>query len=173
MEKKLSFPIDELEKLSQIFKENNLQELLIESDDFYIKLSKGVSNVLSSGVVLSTVSGGVVQGVQQPQVKSPQPTQVVSSPKKQSVADEFSDETKYHKVKSPINGTLYRSPSPNAEPFVKEGEHINSGQTLCIVEAMKVMNEIKSPVSGKVVKILKNNAEVVKSGDVIMIIEIG
>lgn len=169
---KFSIPIEDVERLAKIFKDNNLQELSIEKEGFYIKLSKS-SKVFTSGAVL-----GPSLGVQVPQSTSqslsPQLTKVSSNKQeKERKVNEFSDDTKYHKVISPINGTFYRSPSPGVDPFVKEGDHVNSGQTLCIVEAMKVMNEIKSPVSGKIVKILKNNAEVVKSGDVIIIIEIG
>lgn len=169
---KISLPLDEIEELAKIFKENNLQELNIESEGFSVRLSKS-SKVFGSGFVFTPSSVG--QFLNQPSIsQSSQPVKPsVKKQEKGTKVDEFSDDTKYHKVLSPINGTLYRAPSPGAEPFVKESDHINSGQTLCIVEAMKVMNEVKSPVSGKVVKILKNNAELVKSGDVIMIIEIG
>lgn len=69
-----------------------------------------------------------------------------------------------HLVKSPIVGTFYGSPSPGAEPFVKIGNHVDAGQTLCIVEAMKLMNEIESEVSGEVLRIFVENGQPVEYG---------
>src|SRR5215470_5260488 len=69
-----------------------------------------------------------------------------------------------HLVKSPIVGTFYGSPSPGAEPFVKVGGHVDAGQTLCIVEAMKLMNEIESDVSGEVLRIFVDNGQPVEYG---------
>ncbi|QIB28034.1 acetyl-CoA carboxylase biotin carboxyl carrier protein [Caloranaerobacter azorensis] len=71
-------------------------------------------------------------------------------------------------VKSPIVGTFYTSPSPGAEPFVKAGDKVEEGQTLCIIEAMKIMNEITSEVSGEIVEILVENEEVVEYGQPLM-----
>jgi acetyl-CoA carboxylase biotin carboxyl carrier protein len=67
-------------------------------------------------------------------------------------------------VKSPIVGTFYGAPSPGAEPFVKIGNHVDSGQTLFIVEAMKLMNEIESEVSGEVLRIFAENGQPVEYG---------
>ena len=68
-------------------------------------------------------------------------------------------------------GTFYASPSPTASPFVKEGDSVTEGQTLCIVEAMKLMNEVKSTVAGKVKKILVKDKDSIKKGQTLMIIE--
>ena len=76
-------------------------------------------------------------------------------------------------VKSPMVGTFYRSPAPNAEPFVKVGDIVKKGQTLCIIEAMKLMNEIESEVDGKVLEIRVQNADPVEYGETIMIIDTG
>ena len=69
-----------------------------------------------------------------------------------------------HLVKSPIVGTFYESPSPGAEAFVKVGAHVETGQALCIVEAMKLMNEIESDVSGEVIRIFVENGQPVEYG---------
>jgi len=74
-------------------------------------------------------------------------------------------------VKSPIVGTFYRSPAPGAEPFVSTGDYVTVGKTLCIVEAMKVMNEIESDFDGKVIKILIEDAQPVEYGQPLMWIE--
>ncbi len=74
-------------------------------------------------------------------------------------------EEEFHIVKSPIVGTFYEAPSPGAPPFVKVGDHVNAGQALCIVEAMKLMNEIESEVAGEIVKVFVQNAQPVEYGE--------
>lgn len=76
-------------------------------------------------------------------------------------------------IKSPMVGTFYRAPEPGADPYVKPGSRVSVGQTLCIIEAMKMMNEIESQASGRVVKILCDNAQPIEYGQPLMIIEIG
>ncbi|MBP6671725.1 MAG: acetyl-CoA carboxylase biotin carboxyl carrier protein [Bacteroidetes bacterium] len=78
---------------------------------------------------------------------------------------------KYHEVKSPIVGTFYRSPSPDAAPYVEVGSKIKQGGTLCIVEAMKLMNEIESDVTGTIVKINVENGKPVEYGQVLFLVE--
>ncbi len=76
-------------------------------------------------------------------------------------------------VTSPMVGTFYRSPSPDAPPFVEDGTHVRKGQPLCIIEAMKMMNEIESDTAGRVIKILVENSQPVEYGQPLMILEIG
>src|SRR6266849_2536488 len=77
-----------------------------------------------------------------------------------------------HLVQSPMVGTFYRASSPDAQPFVEEGDSVRKGQTLCIIEAMKMMNEIESDASGRVVKILCQNAQPVEYGQALIVIEL-
>jgi len=81
------------------------------------------------------------------------------------------EEKKYHVIKSPLVGTFYRAPSPGAPPFVEEGDIVSKGQVLCIIEALKVMNEIESDIDGKVVKILVENGQPVEYGQELFYIE--
>lgn len=81
-------------------------------------------------------------------------------------------ENKYHIIKSPLVGTFYRAPSPGAPPFVEVGDRVSKGQVLCIIEALKVMNEIESDVDGKVVKILVENGQPVEYGQELFYIEV-
>jgi acetyl-CoA carboxylase biotin carboxyl carrier protein len=78
---------------------------------------------------------------------------------------------RYVKVESPIVGTFYRKPSPDADMFVKEGDTVSKGDTLCIIEAMKLMNEIEAPTSGKIVKILGVEGQVIEFGEVLFLID--
>jgi acetyl-CoA carboxylase biotin carboxyl carrier protein len=75
------------------------------------------------------------------------------------------EEENLHPVSSPIVGTFYRAPNPDADPYVKVGDFVEHGQTLCIVEAMKLMNEIEADISGTVVKVLPENAQAVEYGE--------
>jgi acetyl-CoA carboxylase biotin carboxyl carrier protein len=75
------------------------------------------------------------------------------------------EEENLHSVSSPIVGTFYRAPNPDADPYVKVGDFVEQGQTLCIVEAMKLMNEIEADISGTVVKVLPENAQPVEYGE--------
>ncbi len=160
--------IDEtVEKIVRMFDELDLSFLEIESGkSFKVKLYREGVPTMHSGVAPAPV----------PQPAPVVPSSGVSLPSQESVAEAFVEETTeeshgYHEIRSPMAGTFYRAPAPGADPFVKEGDSVKPGDTLCIVEAMKVMNEIKSDVSGKVVKILKENAEPVRAGDVLFWID--
>ena len=74
-------------------------------------------------------------------------------------------------ITSPMVGTFYRSPSPDSDPFVKHGDEVNPGKVVCIVEAMKLFNEIESEISGKIVKILVENAQPVEYGQKLMLVK--
>ncbi len=76
-------------------------------------------------------------------------------------------------IESPMVGTFYRAPSPDAAPFVEEGGSVRKGQTVCIIEAMKMMNEIEAPAAGRIVKILVDNAQPVEYGQALMVLEVG
>jgi acetyl-CoA carboxylase biotin carboxyl carrier protein len=77
----------------------------------------------------------------------------------------------HHQVKSPIVGTFYRAPAPDADQYVQVGQHVDVGTTLCIVEAMKLMNEIESDAAGKIVKILVENGQPVEYGQPLFVVE--
>ncbi len=86
-------------------------------------------------------------------------------------SEPVSEEEKLHVIKSPLVGTFYRSPSPGAPPFVEVGDLVSPGQVLCIIEALKVMNEIESDVRGKVIKVLVENGQTVEYGQPLFLID--
>ena len=99
-----------------------------------------------------------------PAVASPQPS---AAPAPLAAASEVAPASEYpgaHMIRSPMVGTFYTAPDPGADPFVQPGDRVEEGQTLCIVEAMKLMNEITSDVSGEVVGILQENGQPVEYG---------
>jgi len=121
------------------------------------------------------------QIVQQPVVSQIQPVQVppivqqpVTQEPQKSETDKTSvpnEESNYHTIKSPIIGTFYRKPSPDKDNFVEIGDQISEGQTLCVIEAMKLFNEIESDISGKIVKVLVDDATPVEFDQPLFLVE--
>jgi len=134
--------------------EHNLEEFEYSRGDLRIRLKKP-----SAGVPMYPRSMGVPEIIV-PGAAERQPSPSPST----SVAPEPRPTEDLHLVKSPIVGTFYEAPSPGAEAFVKIGAHVESGQTLCIVEAMKLMNEIESDESGELVRIFVENGQPVEYG---------
>lgn len=153
-----------LRRLIKIFDESTAGELTIEEEGTKISLSRK----LTEGAVAPAYTQIAVPqyAAVQPQANyahnqaNPQPTQAETL--SESQAGEKAAEDKLHKINSPMVGTFYRAPSPDSASFVEIGDHITAGTTLCIVEAMKLMNEIESDISGTIVKILVENAEAVE-----------
>jgi len=145
--------IGQIEQLLRFMSEHNLEEFEYSRGDLRIRLKKPSANVVYAAprpsaeiIVPSAVAGGPAE----------------DTPSADTEAEVRGEEL--HLVKSPIVGTFYASPSPGAEPFVKVGVHVDVGQTLCIVEAMKLMNEIESEVSGEVLRIFVENGQPVEYG---------
>ena len=112
------------------------------------------------------------QSPQQPQAHGgteAQPAQSSAAPGEP--ADSEPDESQYLRVSSPMIGTFYRSPSPDKDPYVKVGDHVDAGQVVCVVEAMKLFNEIESEVSGKIVKIAVDNAAPVEYDQTLFLVD--
>ena len=143
--------LDEIKKLLKLVEKSDIEELEIEEEGKRIKVTKG------SGVV---VAAPAQQVVQLPATPAPAPAQAVAPA--QPAAEE--DDGNPHAVKSPMVGTFYSAASPDSPPYVAVGDVVKKGQTLCIIEAMKLMNEIEADVSGKVVSICVENAEPVEYG---------
>ncbi|MCI5065928.1 acetyl-CoA carboxylase biotin carboxyl carrier protein [bacterium] len=154
--------IKELEKIIKILKENGVTEFELEQDKTHIKLSRAhlVTAVAPSAV--AAPEGVVAAAIPAQLQESSTPASDVGG------GDPYAGQ---HKVDSPIVGTFYRKPSPDAEPFAREGDVVKKGDTLCIVEAMKLMNEIEAPVSGKVVRILPEDSQVVEFGELLVVID--
>ena len=133
--------------------EHNLEEFEYSRGDLRIRLKKPGTNTVMA--VPRPAAEIIVPGA----VATPAP----ESGEANTDADLHGGEDLYL-VKSPIVGTFYASPSPGAEAFVKIGMHVDSGQTLCIVEAMKLMNEIESEVTGEVLRIFAENGQPVEYG---------
>ena len=146
--------LKELKELITLFEEAEVTELEIEREGIKIRLKKGNDKIDAHAIV---PSGATV-------------TPVISE-KEEKVEKKKEAEETLVKIEAPMVGTFYSSPSPEAPPFVEEGAVIEKGQVLCIIEAMKLMNEIKSEVKGKIKKILVENGHTVEFGDSLFLIE--
>ena len=156
--------IEKVIEIIQFMGDNHLAELELETSDIKMKLKKHASTI--SVPAIPNVAAPIPVSMPAP-VKFSQAVKVAKEPEKQEKAAE--DEN-FHKINSPMAGTFYRAPSPTSSPFVNEGDTVTQGQTVCIVEAMKMMNEIKADKAGKVVKIHKENGKPVEKGDVLFYI---
>ena len=147
----MKFDIEYVEKLAKVLADNSLTEISLEDGEQAITLRKEV------------------MGVAAPVVAAPAPQQVqtVSA----SSAAEQKEVKKGKPLTSPMVGTFYSAPSPDAEPFVKVGQTVKEGDVVCIVEAMKLMNEIEAEFAGKITEICVQDGQPVEFGQVLMYIE--
>jgi len=153
----MKFETDYIEKLAKILADTDLTEISLEDGEQAITLRKEV--IVSSAP----------QVIAAPAVAAQAPAVQASAP---AIGTEPSAPVKKGTpITSPMVGTFYKSPSPDAEPFVKEGTVISQGDVVCIVEAMKMMNEIKAEISGKVVEVCVEDGQPVEFGQVLMYIE--
>jgi acetyl-CoA carboxylase biotin carboxyl carrier protein len=137
--------VKELKEMINLMQENGLTELEIEKNGFKIRLKKG-----SGGAIVSDATTAHMVPMQAaPQVGAGESAKVV-------------EEAGVLLVRSPMVGTFYIAPAPDAEPYVASGSEIKDGDVLCIIEAMKLMNEIKSEVRGKIIDILVQNGQPVE-----------
>lgn len=160
----------EIESLIESLSKSNLAYLEIKENDFALKLSKNEpvinDNNIQEQVVENKCRTSNLEIENKCEVKEEKVVQNVIETKESQVKDKKEDEVvkleELESVKSPIVGTFYASSSPEDEPFVKIGSTVKKGETLCIIEAMKLMNEINSTVDGTIVEILCNNEEMVE-----------
>ena len=147
----------QIEQLLQFMKEHNLEEFEYSRGDLHIRLRKPSGTVVVAPRVVAP-----------PEIIFSNPGGATATVPDASGSPAASQEARstedLHLVKSPIVGTYYGSPSPGAEPFVKVGAFVETGQTLCIVEAMKLMNEIESDETGEVMRIFAENGQPVEYG---------
>ncbi len=167
---KLIFGIssDLIQSYIKFAEEKNFEQLVIEERGVKITIKRERKEESSPSKIIPVSSAA--KPTEQLQLKFNKKDETEEPGQKQEETSS-NDEEKYHKITSPLVGTFYRAPAPGAPPFVNEGDTVSPGQTLCIVEAMKVMNKITSDINGKIVKIIPENAQPVKQGDVLFLIE--
>lgn len=152
----MKFETDYIEKLAKVLADTGLTEISLEDGEQAITLRKDVVVTPVAPVVAAPVQAAPAAQAQAPSA----PAQAASEPAKKGTP-----------ITSPMVGTFYKSPSPDADAFVSVGQSIKTGDVVCIVEAMKMMNEIKSEISGKVVEICVEDGQPVEFGQVLMYVE--
>ncbi|MEA3560564.1 MAG: acetyl-CoA carboxylase biotin carboxyl carrier protein [Candidatus Omnitrophota bacterium] len=143
--------LKEIKEMIALMNENNLTELELERDGLKISLKKTADKIIAE---------------KSPAAKPPEAVETRDGKEKSKESGE-----NFYQIISPMVGTFYQAPSPDADPFVEAGEEIKENQVVCIIEAMKLMNEIKSDVKGKIVEILVKNGEAVEFGQPLFNIE--
>ena len=159
--------LEELRELVEFLKANGIAEFDMEQDDLKvrIKFAGEPAAAAAGGFDMAQLSRLMASA---PAAAPAAAAAAVGTSAAAALADEL--EEKLHEVKSPIVGTFYESPSPGAPPFVKIGDQVEVGQVLCIVEAMKLMNEIESDVAGEVVKRIASSGQPVEYGQALFAI---
>lgn len=152
-----------IKKLVKIVDSSSVTDLEIEESGLKIKIAKKIRS--SQVVTQAQIPIASAQSVIQPTVSV-----AGESPKQKTEAEPIA--ANLHEIRSPIVGTFYRAPAPDADSYAQVGTVVSPGSVLCIVEAMKLMNEIESDVSGKVVKILVENGKPVEYNQPLFLIEL-
>ena len=158
--------IRKVKKLIEMLEESNLNEIEIKEGEEAVKLVK--SNPVPSNFISSTPAIISEPTQQSPITKPSAPLSEATVTQEISQTSDFLESG--NKMNSPMVGTFYSAPNPESEPFVKVGDQINEGDVLCIIEAMKMMNEVKSEFSGTVKQILVDNAEPVEFDQTLFVI---
>lgn len=146
--------LKEIKEMINLMNENDLTELEVERDGLKIRLKKGRQ--------------GKVEEIEETVAPLPQ-----KAPPAEERVEAEREAANVIEIKAPMVGTFYRTPSPDAEPFVEAGSKIEENQVICIIEAMKLMNEIKSGVKGKVLEVLVENGEAVEFDQPLFRVEVG
>jgi acetyl-CoA carboxylase biotin carboxyl carrier protein len=159
----------ELKELIEFLRESKIAEFALERGELKVQLKfqteaapEGMFDASTVARLLSAPHAGIHVPAVLPLAPAVPPAETAAQT---AAAATAAEEATLYTVKSPIVGTFYESPSPGASAFVKPGDHVEVGQPLCIIEAMKLMNEIESDVAGEVVKRLVQNGQPVMYGD--------
>jgi len=147
----------EIRKLIKLVESSDITELEVTEGESSIRISR-------QGSVAAPAAFAV------PQVMAAPPATTPVAPTQEVAAASTDNADREHVVKSPMVGTFYRSPGPDSDSFVNEGDKVKKGQTLCIIEAMKLMNEIEAEYAGIVTEILVDNATPLEYGQPIFVI---
>ncbi len=152
-----------LKKIIKLVETSGIGELELEEEGSKIRIAKQVHQ--------DVLQAPAVHPPQTIQVSHPVPVHHIPAAQPSGDQPPAAVESNIHEVKSPIVGTFYRAPAPDAEPYVQTGQIVQTGDVLCIVEAMKLMNEIESDFSGKIVKICVENGQPVEYNQTLFHIE--
>ena len=158
----------ELKELIDFLIEKDISEFELERGDVKVRIKRGAD--AAAPIVAHAMPIAPMPMVAAAHTATHSSAPATPAPVGSPAAAPVSAEEELHTVKSPIVGTFYEAPGPGALPFVKPGDQVAAGQVLCIIEAMKLMNEIESDMSGEVVRVLVNNGQPVEYGQALFAI---
>ncbi|KQC30683.1 acetyl-CoA carboxylase biotin carboxyl carrier protein [Flagellimonas eckloniae] len=151
--------IKEIQSLIKFVAKSGASEVKLEMEDIKITIRTGGDSVTPETTIVQQIP--MAQAPVAPVASTPVPAAETAPVSSEQAAAE-NDDSKYITIKSPIIGTFYRKPSPDKPVFVEVGSTINQGDVLCVIEAMKLFNDIESEVSGKIVKVLVDDSSPVE-----------
>ncbi|RPG65963.1 MAG: acetyl-CoA carboxylase biotin carboxyl carrier protein [Flavobacteriaceae bacterium TMED42] len=159
--------IKEIQNLIKFVAKSGAHEVKLETDDFKITIKTNADALVpETQTTVQTIPSMVVQASQPPIAATE-----VEPPSKKETESANNEEENLITIKSPMIGTFYRKPSPDKDVFIEVGDTIKEGEVLCVVEAMKLFNEIESEVSGKIVKILVDDSSPVEFDQPLFLVE--
>jgi acetyl-CoA carboxylase biotin carboxyl carrier protein len=156
-QRRYKMDIKEIKSLIKMVMESDISEFELENSEEKIKIKRGIIQEVVHHQI--------------PQAVSIQPAAPIATPAAPAIQSQEHVDEKGTKITSPIVGTFYRAPAPDAPPYVEVGQVVEKGQVFCIVEAMKLMNEIEAEFRCRILKICKGNAQPVEFGDVLFVVE--
>ncbi|WP_458412543.1 acetyl-CoA carboxylase biotin carboxyl carrier protein [Schinkia sp. CFF1] len=165
--------VQEIRELIKLVDGSSISELTYEEKDCKIKLRKnsGVTYAVAPEVVQAPVAAPQVQAAPAPKAEAPKAEEPKAEAPKAAEASANVDDANLHKIVSPMVGTFYAAPSPDEDDYVKVGDKVNPESVVCIVEAMKLFNEIEAEVKGEIVEILVKNGQLVEYGQPLFLVK--
>jgi len=155
--------LKELKEILQILEEKEITEFELEEEGMKLRIRKASAS--SNHAAAPALLTSIIPTVMPASVSAPPPAAPAPSAAPAPAPAPSAEEAGLAVVKSPIVGTFYRTPDPNSPPFVNEGDHVRVGQVLCIIEAMKLMNEIEAEVAGVIARIHHESGQPVQFGE--------
>lgn len=170
--------LEDIRELVQLLEASQLEELELEKEGARLRLKKtGVTSTLQAPLAgpqsiapaqpLAAQTTSAVTAAEAPAAESTSTTDTVAEQREEGVLDEEN----LHKIVAPMVGTFYQASAPDAEPYVRIGDHVDEKTVVCIVEAMKLMNEIEAEVNGEIVKVLVENGQLVEYGQPLFLVK--
>lgn len=169
------FKIHEIREIIKLIDQSNISHFELENEGNKILIRKEIQE---TPIQPPTAAPSLPAQTQVPAVsevpaapKEAERPKPEAQPAEQQAAPPELDEEKFHKIVSPMVGTFYAAPSPGAKPYVSVGDHVEENTVVCIIEAMKLFNEIEAEVRGKIVKVLVENGQLVEYGQPLFLVQ--
>lgn len=163
--------IQEIREIIKLIDQSNIDEFTYENEGSKIKMKKHAEQTVVSTQQVAAPAPQAAPQAQAPQAQAPAQAQTPAAETKQETAAPKQEDANLHKITSPMVGTFYASPSPDQAAYVQEGDKVGENSVVCIVEAMKLFNEIEAEVKGEIVEVLVDNGQLVEYGQPLFLVK--